>query len=731
MVRAGQQQASDYELPSSAEDTGTHYIAAQSEPWQYALKHGESFALFDQHGDILAGRLRAHGLYHRDTRVLSEWRLLFNGHQPLFLSSTLRDNNAALIVDLTNPDIYSGEWLLQPRDTLHIVRTIFLWDNAFHQRIALSNYGQNSQLNVLRLEFDADFVDLFEVRGHRPARHGTTTVRIDAPHLVEYCYTATDGLKQSTVIALDPPPDRLDDTAAEWDVTLAPGKRCMLFARVGVAGDQPPSGRTFLVSMRTARTALSRLSGRATSIESSNEIFNEVVRRSIADLYMLITVTEDGSYPYAGVPWFSTPFGRDGIITALEMLWVDPDVARGVLHFLARTQAEHADPLVDAEPGKILHEMRHGELSRIGEVPFFRYYGSVDATPLFVLLAGRYYERTGDADTLRALWPNIEAALAWIDGPGDTDGDGFVEYRTQRPDGLVNQGWKDSADAVFHADGRLAEGPIALVEVQAYVYAAKCSIAGVARALGHHVQAARLVAQAQALRTRFEDTFWSDALGTYVIALDGGKSACAVRSSNAGHVLMSGIASAERAQRVAGELLGQNFFCGWGIRTIASGEARFNPMSYHNGSVWPHDNALIALGLARYQHTDAVQDIFTGLFRAATFMDLRRMPELFCGFKRTPGRGPTSYPVACSPQAWAAAAPLALLQASLGLNFDIAHHAIVLNRPRLPPFLDEVRLRKLRLNAKASIDLSLRRRGNDVSVNVLRRDGDVVVDIRV
>jgi glycogen debranching enzyme len=446
---------------------------------------------------------------------------------------------------------------------------------------------------------------------------------------------------------------------------------------------------------------------------------------------MLITETEDGSYPYAGVPWFSTPFGRDGLITALEMLWVDPCVAQGVLQFLARTQATDFDPHVDAEPGKILHEMRHGELARVGEVPFFRYYGSVDATPLFVLLAGRYYERTGDADTLRALWPNIEAALAWIDGPGDVDGDGFVEYRTQRQDGLVNQGWKDSADAVFHADGRLADGPIALVEVQAYVYAAKCTIARVARALGHHVQASRLVAEAQALKSRFEEQFWSDELGFYVIALDAQKSHCAVRSSNAGHVLLSGLAAEDRAQRVAGELLGQDFFCGWGIRTIASGEPRFNPMSYHNGSVWPHDNAMIAMGLARYRHTDAVQTIFMGLFRAASFMDLRRLPELFCGFKRKPGRGPTSYPVACSPQAWAAAAPLALLQASLGLSFDIANHAIVFNHPRLPPFLRDVKLHNLRLNQEASIDLALRRRGNDVSVNVLRREGKVVVDIRV
>ncbi len=715
----------------SVGDTGTHYIPAQAEPWQYSLKHGQSFALFDEHGDIISGRHRADGLYHRDTRVLSDWQLQFNGHQPLFLSSTLRDDNAALIVDLTNPDIYADERLLQPRDTIHIVRTIFLWDDGCHQRVAMSNYGQATQRNTLRLDFGADFIDLFAVRGHRTVKHGKITVRIVGHRNVEYHYTATDGVKQTTVIALDPIPDRLNEHAAEWDVELAPGDRTMIFARADPTANGESSGRSFLTSLRMARTSLSRRSGRAAGIESSNEIFNEILRRSIADLYMLITQTADGPYPFAGVPWFSTPFGRDGIITALEMLWVDPHVAKGVLQFLARTQATKEDKQADAEPGKILHEMRHGELARIGEVPFLRYYGTVDATPLFVLLAGRYFERTGDVEMLKNLWPNIIAALGWIDGPGDPDGDGFVEYQSQREDGLVNQGWKDSADSVFHADGRLAEGPIALVEVQAYVYAAKQSIAKVARALGKQADAARLHAEAEALRIRFEAEFWSDKLGTYVIALDGAKEPCAIRSSNAGHVLLSGIASEERASLVAADLLSQDFFCGWGVRTIAAGEARFNPMAYHNGSVWPHDNAIIALGLSNYRHTGSVQGIFTGLFRAATFMNMRRLPELFCGFRRRLGRGPTFYPVACSPQAWAAAAPLALLQASLGLHFDIPNRAIVMHHPRLPDFVDEVWLRNLRLDPETSIELLLRRRGDDVAVNVLRRAGDVVVDIRV
>lgn len=731
--RAAPDRQTDDARSQAGHDTGTHYIPANAEPWQYALKHGQSFALFDGRGDIVSGRSHADGLYYRDTRVLSRWRLLLDEHQPLVLSSTLRDDNAALIIDLTNPDIFDGDHLLQPRDTMHIVRTIFLWENGCHHRVAVVNYGQAEQHNILRLEFDADFVDLFEVRGQRAVSHGDVDARPAGRGRIRFHYRATDGLEQATAVEFDPVPDRLDENAAEWDMQLAPGHRCMFFARIDPTPptDGVPSARSFLSSMRLARTSLSRISSRATAIESSNEIFNEIVRRSIADLYMLISETEDGPYPFAGVPWFSTPFGRDGIITALEMLWVDPTVARGVLTFLARTQATSDDAKADAQPGKILHEMRHGELSRTGQVPFLRYYGTVDATPLFVLLAGRYFERTGDTETLAALWPNIEAALGWIDGPGDADGDGFVEYHSQREDGLVNQGWKDSSDSIFHADGRLARGPIALVEVQAYTFAAKQAIANVARALGKQDDAARLTAEAEALRVRFEERFWSEQLGSYVLALDGAKQPCEVRSSNAGHALFAGIASPERARRVAADLLSQRFFCGWGIRTIPSGERRFNPMSYHNGSVWPHDNALIALGLSAYGRTNAVQEVFTGLFCAAGFMNLRRLPELFCGFRRKHGRGPTFYPVACSPQAWAAAAPLALLQASLGLGFDVPNRAIVLHHPRLPRFINEVWLRELKLDTNTSADLLLRRHGNDVAVNVLRREGDIAVDVRV
>jgi glycogen debranching enzyme len=410
----------------------------------------------------------------------------------------------------------------------------------------------------------------------------------------------------------------------------------------------------------------------------------------------------------------------------MQMLWFDPSVARGVLRRLAYYQAKDDDPEADAQPGKILHEMRQGEMAALGEVPFRLYYGSVDSTPLFVMLAGMYAQRTGDWGLIRELWPSIEAALSWIDGPADIDRDGFVEYYRATEDGLANQGWKDSVDAVFHADGRLAEGPIALAEVQGYVYAAKNLAAFCARRLGLPKHAAELEAEAAALAERFEAAFWCPGIDTYALALDGAKEPCRVRTSNAGQVLFTGIAAPDRARKVGRDMLDPAFFSGWGIRTVAQGEPRYNPMSYHDGSVWPHDNALIAAGLARYGLKAQLDRVFRGLFDAAAYMDLRRLPELFCGFKRYRGRGPTLYPVACSPQAWASGTPFALLQASLGLEFDPDANEIRLRNPRLPPFLEEAYLSNLRLGG-ASVDMVIRRHDTDVSLQVLRAGGAIRV----
>ena len=693
-----------------------------------SLKHDDTFIVLDGHGDIGASAGGPDGLFNADTRYLARLELTLEGVQPLLLGSSLRDDNSALTVDLTNPDIYDQGRLVLPKDVLHIVRTIFLWRGTAYQRIGVQNHGDRRASVELKLTFDNDFADLFEVRGAVRARRGTGSARLAGSSEVVLDYRGLDDVARATALNFDPRPSRLSVDAATYHLDLAPQESTSLFVAVtcnAKIGERP--GR-FFRSLLAHRREMRRCNNGAASIETSNDILNEVLCQAAADLNILMTDTPEGRYPYAGIPWYSTTFGRDGLITAMQMLWVDPRIARGVLRRLAVHQADETDPLADAEPGKILHEMRGGEMAALREVPFACYYGSVDSTPLFVLLAGLYVERTGDIETLRELWPAIEQALAWIDGSGDRDRDGFVEYQRASEQGLANQGWKDSYDAVFHADGRLAEGDIALAEVQGYVFAGKRLAGRCARRLGKSEMADRLEAQAARLAERFEDVFWCEELNTYALALDGNKQPCRVRASNAGQLLFSGMVREDRARKVAAELLRPHSFSGWGIRTVAYGEARYNPMSYHDGSIWPHDNALIALGLARYGLKHAVEQVFRGLFEAASYMDLRRLPELFCGFRREKHRGPTLYPVACAPQAWASATPFTLLEAALGLEFDADRGEIRLRNPRLPAFLDWVVLRDLRLGS-STIDLRIHRHGEDVAIEVLRRRGQIQVSM--
>ncbi len=707
------------------------YIPATGQPNRprRALKHDDTFIVVDSHGDIGASAGGSDGLYHDDTRFLSLLELRLNGAQPLLLGSNVRDDNTLLAVDLTNPDIYAGSQIVLHKDIIHIARTIFLWKGTAYQRIAVRNHGLKPVELVLSLRFDNDFADLFEVRGERRARRGASSHRvIDGKGQVLLSYKGLDDAWRRTTLTFDPLPAELTANSATYRFMLAPHEIRPIFLLAScreAVGDPPAPFRRGLLG---AHRELRRGTREIATVETSNGLFNEVLCRAAADLNMLMTQTPQGRYPYAGIPWYSTTFGRDGLITAIEMLWCDPGMARGVLRRLAAFQAKTSNAADDAEPGKILHEMRAGEMAALREVPFGLYYGSVDSTPLFVLLAGLYAERTGDDATLRELWPAIEAALAWIDGPGDPDRDGFVEYYRKTPQGLANQGWKDSYDAIFHADGRLAEGPIALAEVQGYVFAAKQTAARCARRLGHAALAQQLDAQAAQLAERFDAAFWCPQIGLYALALDGAKEPCMVSTSNAGQTLFTGIAREERARVIARELLSPRFFSGWGIRTVARGEARYNPMSYHNGSIWPHDNALIALGFARYGLNRSVAQVSKGLFDAATYMDLRRLPELFCGFRRERRRGPTLYPVACAPQAWASATPFSLIQAALGLTFEPHSNEIRLSNPSLPAFLDEVILRNLQLGASRT-DLKVRRHGDEVSVEPLRTRGKIQVSV--
>ncbi len=693
------------------------------------LKHGDSFGVFDNYGDAISAPGSAEGLYYRDTRHLSNFAVTVGGARPMLLSSTLRDDNATLTCDLTNPDLFEDpEHLKTEHDLVHLRRTRFLWRAGCFERLSIRNFDDRRLRIRIGIAFAADFADLFEVRGaHRKRRGEDSEPEVDGA-VVTLSYVGLDKRRRSTMLRFDPKPTTLSVDRAIYRLDLDPRETASIFIEIACRQEELalPPPRAFFIGLRDARRELRASSSRAASVETSNDIFNEAARRSVADLYMLMTRLPEGLYPYAGIPWFSAVFGRDAIITALEMLWLDPSIARGVLKHLAATQAVKVDDEADAEPGKILHEARHGEMADLGEVPFRRYYGSVDSTPLFIILAGQYLDRTGDLETIRQLAPNIEAAHEWIERYGDRDGDGFVEYERRTGHGLANQGWKDSHDAIFHANGRLADGPIALVEVQAYVYAAWRAVERIATQLPDFGRADVFGKKAEAMRSRFDARFFDEELGTYILALDGEKNPCRVRASNAGHALFSGIAYRERAESVVRTLMGSSCFCGWGIRTVASTEARYNPMSYHNGSVWPHDNALIAAGFARYGFRREAAKVFESLFSASTYVDLRRLPELFCGFPRQQTRGPTFYPVACMPQAWAAAAPLYLIQSCAGLAFDTEAQRVTFREPVLPPFLDEVVLRGLRMKG-GSADVALRRSNRHVIVDVLERRGSVGV----
>ena len=690
------------------------------------LKHDDTFAVVDSHGDIGASVGGSDGIFHADTRYLSYFEFLLNGMQLLLLGSSVRDDNSVLSVDLTNPDIYFENKLVLHKDVLHIVRTLFLWRGSAYQRIGIQNHGDRAVSLRLSFAFGSDFADIFEVRGIRRERRGVTTKRVSEEKNVILSYEGLDSGVRTSTIKFEPQPTELTSSVASYTIDLEPGERRSLFVTIICDDLKTALPTPFLRGLVSASRAMKGVCANTATVETSNDLFNQILCRSMADLRMLITHTTQGPYPYAGIPWYSTTFGRDGIITAIQMLWCDPSIARGVLKRLAAYQAKNFDPISDAEPGKILHEMRSGEMAILHEVPFRLYYGSVDSTPLFVVLAGLYFERTDDIDTILELWPQIEAALAWIDGPGDADCDGFVEYHRQTDKGLANQGWKDSHDAIFHANGQLATGAIALAEVQGYVFMAKQLTARVARSIGKHALADVLDKQATELAVRFEEAFWCPEIGTYALALDGMKKQCKIRTSNAGQVLFTGITSQAHAFTVTESMMSPGLFSGWGIRTLSQEERRYNPMSYHNGSVWPHDNAIIALGFARNGYSLPIQRVFKAIFEAATYMDINRLPELYCGFQRHRGRGPTLYPVACAPQAWAAATPFALLQASLGLSFNPARNEIRLINPRLPSFLDEVILRQLRLG-NSSLDLAIGRHDGEVSLRVLRREGQLRV----
>ncbi|HEX3181852.1 MAG TPA: amylo-alpha-1,6-glucosidase [Beijerinckiaceae bacterium] len=676
----------------------------------FALKHADTFIVADANGNVVG---EGDGMFRDDTRVLSYWMLTVGGKKPALLSASVSQDNILFTSHLTNRPLppLGGQSL--PQGVIHVERQRLIFEDALYERITLSNFGPEETQVPLELEFDADFRDMFEVRGVSRRARGELLAPEIGPSSVCLCYRGLDGVVRQSCLSFSRAPRRLADRKAEFTIRLRHGGSTSLYIEIAPQGGEAPSRDRFRAAAARARFGMRSKRRRGATAFSPGRVFNDWIEKSRADLALLTTELKTGPFPYAGIPWFSTPFGRDAIITSLQMLWLDPSLARGVLAFLAANQAKGRSAFQDSAPGKIMHETRKGEMVALDELPFGLYYGGVDTTPLFVMLAGAYAERTADLAFIEEIWPALLGAMGWIEGDGDSNGDGFVDYMRAAASGLANQGWKDSQDSIFHADGSDPAGPIALIEVQGYCYAAFRAMAMLAARRGDEARCAHWNGQADRLRDATEARFWMHESGLYALALDGNGRPCRVRSSNSGQLLYTGLPSPERARAVIDNLLTGPFNSGWGIRTLAEGEARYNPMSYHNGSVWPHDTALCAAGMARYGERAGVIRILDEMFEAAVRFEMR-LPELYCGFERR-GRGdaPVAYPVACLPQAWASGSLFMLLQAALGISVSAWREEIRVHEPRLPTGIETLEIRNLAVGKKR-VSLSFQRVGTGV-----------------
>lgn len=685
-----------------------------------ALKDRDTFLVADGWGDLKAG---ADGLFDQDTRILSRLVMTVGGARPSRLSSGASRDNVCFTCHSTNRPLPPMGGRSAPAGVMHMERRRFVWDRRLFERVRMVNHGIEDVLLPVAFDFGADFADIFQVRGTRREHSGTLDTPILDGRCVTFRYTGLDDVIRTSCLAFSEPPARLSASRAEFLFSLPTGQRQDLFIECGPDLTGTPDRTRWRANAVAARMAMRARRRRGASLRGPRSPrFNQWLDQSRADMALLTSDLPTGPYPYAGVPWFSTPFGRDGILAAWQMLWLDPSLARGVLTYLAARQATETSAFRDSQPGKIMHETRGGEMSALHEVPFGLYYGGVDTTCLFVALAGAYATRTGDLDLIRTLWPNLIAATDWMRDHGDSNGDGLIDYQRAAGTGLSNQGWKDSEDSIFHADGAFPKGPIALLEVQGYAFAAWKAMAD----LGARLDDGRSLdwaGRAEDLRQRVEDRFWMEDEGFYAIALDGDGAQCRSIGSNAGHLLFTGLPSCDRAQAVSARLLASEFRTGWGLRTLAKGQARFNPMSYHNGSVWPHDTALGVAGMALYGERNAAALILGELYAAATHFQMR-LPELFCGFDREAGEPPIAYPVACIPQAWAAGSVFLMLQASLGLSIDAFDRTVRIAAPTLPVGIDRLSVTGLQVG-DARIDLAFRRLGNQVVVIPTNKVGDI------
>jgi glycogen debranching enzyme len=711
---------------SMEEAVGYPSIACEHQtPVEHALvlKHNRYFFIADAHGDIKPPGQCALGLFHDDTRLLSHYALRFHGGPPALLSVQILRSYVGQI-DLSIKDAEFGGSSWDPKNCFHIRREILIDDRVI-ERITLTNYLVDPIDYWFELDVGCDFADIFEVRGWKREKRGHYFKPEFKDGKLVFSYRGLDGkLLQSTIEFREPFPV-FDRSRARWQINMPQNSHFQTEWQIYAELPSHKSVPGFCSDQK--REEMDRFYGKwagsCTRWSTHNAGFHDTLARAVDDLRALYLEADGASVITAGIPWYSTVFGRDSIITSLQTLSLNPSIARDTLLYLAQHQGSKENPFTEEEPGKIMHELRRGEMARNNEIPHLPYYGTIDATPLWLILLHETWRWTGDENLIRQLLPHAERALDWIDQFADIDGDGFAEYQNRSERGLANQGWKDSGDGVPFPDARLAKPPIALVEVQGYVYDAKIRMGELYKIMGKNSRAQELRDQAARLRKAIVSKFWIEELDTFALALDGDKKPLPTITSNAGHLLWSGVPDENQARRMAKVLLGPGMFSGWGIRTLSSMHRVFNPMSYHNGSVWPHDNAITIMGLARYRLAAPALPVVRGLYDAAVHDEFLRLPELFCGMPRGHGNHPVLYPVSCSPQAWASGAFFMLLQAMLGIQPEAHLRTLHIRNPVLPDFLDELTLSNL-VVGQSQVSLQFSRYHDRTLANLLSISGE-------
>jgi len=699
------------------------------------IKNQNIFFLAEPDGEVPLDDTHGLGLYYHDCRYLNGYEMKLGGIGlvPLIAAA----HGFGSISELTNQETAMPTGAVIPKDTLGIKweRLLDSENLALHEIIEIRNFGCESVEFPLSLTFQAGFEDVYTVRQLLHETPGKLYIPRWTDDVLSFLYAGADKIYRSLSICFAPAPNGQRHQTALFQVMLGAGEKTSVGVMLSIMEctsldevETKPAGRSDLRKIyRSLQTESKTWLGDSTEIASDSLVLNKTMERSLREVHILKSTLANQTFIAAGVPWFVTLFGRDSLLTSLQMLAYAPAIAEQTLRLLATYQGRKIDPWRDEEPGKILHEMRTGELAKLDEIPHTPYYGSVDATILFLIVLARHAVWTGELSLFRELKDNVERALEWMDRYGDANGDGYIEYQCKSKKGLANQGWKDSGDSIVNEDGTLAKPPISLVEVQGYAYFAKKSLAAIYDRAGESARANELRRQAQDLRVRFNRDFWLPEKGFYALALQKGGKPAAVLSSNAAHALWSGIADHNKARRIGERVMAEDMFSGWGIRTLSTQERRYNPVGYHLGTVWPHDNSIIAAGFRHYGLDEFAVKIFTGMIEAAMHFD-NTLPELFSGFRRDDYGAPVRYPVACHPQAWAAVSVPYLLETILGLVPDAFDRSLRIVRPILPPFLNRIELRRLKIG-NAAVDLRFERRAHRTSVDVLSRTGEI--DVRL